>query len=135
MRAQRRIERNERDGKDGPFLVTWLPDAEAIGSAGFGLLNELDRRGFDVRAEEPFRPGATRYHVIDGRQCWYAATSPAAKPGAAKPDAPEPIAAADETDVNPYGDPIWRQSGARTALRKPRRTKPSLSDSSCSASA
>ncbi len=54
-------------GGHGPYLVTWLPDAEAIGSAGFGLLNELDRRGFDVRAEEPFRPGATRYHVIDAR--------------------------------------------------------------------
>src|SRR4029077_9612068 len=57
----------ERTGQKGPYLVTWLPDAEAIGSAGFGLLNELDRRGFDVRAEEPFRPGATRYHVIDDR--------------------------------------------------------------------
>jgi hypothetical protein len=57
----------EQRGERGPFLVTWLPDAEAIGSAGFGLLNELDRRGFDVRAEEPFRPGATRYHVIDNR--------------------------------------------------------------------
>jgi hypothetical protein len=54
-------------GQRGPFLVTWLPDAEAIGSAGFGLLNELLRRGFDVRAEEPFRPGSTRYHVIDAR--------------------------------------------------------------------
>jgi hypothetical protein len=57
----------QREGGHGPYLVTWLPDAEAIGSAGFGLLNELDRRGFDVRAEEPFRPGATRYHVIDAR--------------------------------------------------------------------
>jgi hypothetical protein len=57
----------EARGQTGPYLVTWLPDAEAIGSAGFGLLNELDRRGFDVRAEEPFRPGATRYHVIDDR--------------------------------------------------------------------
>ena len=45
-----------------------MPDAQAIGSAGFGLLNELDRRGFDVRAEEAFRPGATRYHVIDDRK-------------------------------------------------------------------
>ena len=58
----------ERRGQRGPYLVTWLPDAEAIGSAGFGLLNELDRRGFDVRAEEAFRPGATRYHVIDTRK-------------------------------------------------------------------
>jgi hypothetical protein len=58
----------EARGKKGPYLVTWLPDAEAIGSAGYGLLNELYRRGFDVRAEEAFRPGATRYHVIDDRR-------------------------------------------------------------------
>jgi hypothetical protein len=58
----------QRGGQRGPYLVTWLPDAEAIGSAGFGLLNELDGRGFDVRAEEAFRPGATRYHVIDARK-------------------------------------------------------------------
>jgi hypothetical protein len=58
----------QKQGARGPYLVTWLPDAEAIGSAGFGLLNELDRRGFDVRAEESFRPGATRYHVIDARR-------------------------------------------------------------------
>jgi hypothetical protein len=58
----------QRHGQRGPYLVTWLPDAEAIGSAGFGLLNELVGRGFDARAEEPFRPGATRYHVIDSRR-------------------------------------------------------------------
>ena len=57
----------EAQGQKGPYLVTWLPDAEAIGSAGYGLLNELDRRGFDARAGEAFRPGATRYHVIDDR--------------------------------------------------------------------
>ena len=61
------LEQIQQGGARGPYLVTWLPDAEAIGSAGFGLLNELDRRGFDVRAEEAFRPGATRYHVIDAR--------------------------------------------------------------------
>jgi hypothetical protein len=62
------VTRLEGAGQRGPYLVTWLPDAQAIGSAGFGLLNELDRRGFDVRAEEAFRPGATRYHVIDARK-------------------------------------------------------------------
>jgi len=62
------LRRLERRGQRGPYLVTWLPDAEAIGSAGFGLLNELLRAGFDVRAEEAFRPGATRYHVIDARR-------------------------------------------------------------------
>jgi hypothetical protein len=62
------LRRLQSQGKRGPYLVTWLPDAEAIGSAGFGLLNELLRGGFDVRAEEAFRPGATRYHVIDARR-------------------------------------------------------------------
>jgi hypothetical protein len=63
----RALAERERGGDRGPYLVTWLPDAQAIGSAGYGLLNELDRRGFDVRAGEAFRPGATRYHVIDSR--------------------------------------------------------------------
>jgi hypothetical protein len=55
----------QRRGGHGPSLVTWLPDAQGIGGAGFGLLNELDRRGFDVRAIDAFRPGATRYRVVD----------------------------------------------------------------------
>jgi len=62
------LRRLQSHGQRGPYLVTWLPDAEAIGSAGFGLLNELLRGGFDARAEEAFRPGATRYHVIDSRR-------------------------------------------------------------------
>ncbi len=65
--ALTQLGRRRVGGDRGPYLVTWLPDAQAIGSAGFGLLNELDRRGFDVRAAESFRPGATRYHVIDDR--------------------------------------------------------------------
>jgi hypothetical protein len=65
--ALAQVERRQGGAGRGPYLVTWLPDAQAIGAAGFGLLNELDRRGFDVRAEEAFRPGATRYHVIDAR--------------------------------------------------------------------
>jgi hypothetical protein len=51
-------------GQDGPYIVTWLPDGLAIGAQGFGMLNELDRLGFDVRADLPHRPGATRYHVM-----------------------------------------------------------------------
>ncbi len=61
------LQQLDSNGNRGPYLVTWLPDAEAIGSAGFGLLNELLRRGFDARAGEAFRPGSTRYHVIDAR--------------------------------------------------------------------
>lgn len=59
------LTRLEGEGKHGPYLVTWLPDPLAIGSQGYGLLNELLRRGFDVRADAVFRPGATRYHIID----------------------------------------------------------------------
>ncbi|HEX5095512.1 MAG TPA: hypothetical protein VFX21_05835, partial [Acidimicrobiia bacterium] len=55
----------EAAGARGPYLVSWLPDPLAIGSQGFGLLNELVRRGYDVNAATVFRPGATRYHVMD----------------------------------------------------------------------
>jgi len=57
----------EEGGQKGTWLVTWLPEPQDIGAEGYGLLNELDRRGFDVRADQSFRPGATRYHVIDDR--------------------------------------------------------------------
>jgi hypothetical protein len=59
------LHEREAQGAKGPYLVTWLPDPVAIGSQGFGLLNELLRKGFDVKAGTPFRPGATRYHVMD----------------------------------------------------------------------
>ena len=43
---------------DGGYLVTW-DDPVAIGSQGWGLLNELDRRGFDVGVPENNWPAAT----------------------------------------------------------------------------
>jgi hypothetical protein len=43
---------------DGAYLVTW-EDPVAIGSQGWGLLNELDRRGFDVGVPENNWPAAT----------------------------------------------------------------------------
>jgi hypothetical protein len=51
-------------GTPGPYLVTWLPETQAIGSQGYGLLNELLRAGLDVKADVLFQPGATRYHVM-----------------------------------------------------------------------
>ncbi len=53
---------------DAPFLVTWLPDPISIGAQGYGLLNELDRRGVDVKAPSPHRAGATPYHVMNPKQ-------------------------------------------------------------------
>jgi hypothetical protein len=61
----RALARLRQGGQRGPYLVTWLPDPIDIGAEGYGLLNELDRRGFDVRAGLTFRPAATRYHVMD----------------------------------------------------------------------
>ena len=55
----------EREGTTGPYFLTWFPDAWTIGAEGYGLLNELTRRGFDVKAHVVNRPGSTRYHVMD----------------------------------------------------------------------
>jgi hypothetical protein len=51
-------------GRDGRYLVT-LRDPVDIGATGYGLVNELDRRGFDVGVVEAFGPGATRHRVMD----------------------------------------------------------------------
>lgn len=60
-----RVEALKRQGVQGPYFVTWLPEAQAIGAEGYALQNELLRHGLDARAAEVFRPGSTRYHVMD----------------------------------------------------------------------
>ena len=52
------------DGKDGRYLVTWF-DPVSIGAQGFGLLNELERRGFDVGSRKTFVAGTRSHRVID----------------------------------------------------------------------
>ena len=49
-------------GKDGRYVVRWS-DAADIGSPGFGLLDELERRGLDVAADEYFHVPVTEYRV------------------------------------------------------------------------
>jgi hypothetical protein len=49
---------------DDHYLVTWA-DPIAIGSQGYGLFNELDRRGFDVGVPRVHGPGAARHRVFD----------------------------------------------------------------------
>jgi hypothetical protein len=49
-------------GVDGVYLVRWS-DAADIGSPGFGLLNELERRGLDVAADEVFHVQVTDHRV------------------------------------------------------------------------
>jgi len=45
-------------------LVTWF-DPVSIGAQGFGLLNELERRGFDVGARKIFLAGVRSHRVLD----------------------------------------------------------------------
>jgi hypothetical protein len=49
-------------GEDGTYLVRWS-DAADIGSPGYGLLDELERRGLDVAADEVFHVQVTDHRV------------------------------------------------------------------------
>lgn len=51
------------NGHAGRYLVAW-DDAAYIGSPGYGLLNELDRRGFDVGVIAGLRVIATPHRVV-----------------------------------------------------------------------
>ena len=51
-------------GPDGRYLVTWT-DGVNLGSTGYGLVNELDRGGYDVGATEPYGPGVIEHRVLD----------------------------------------------------------------------
>lgn len=48
------------DGTDVPYQVRWS-DVADIGSPGFGLLDELERRGLDVAGDEFFHIPLTQY--------------------------------------------------------------------------
>jgi hypothetical protein len=51
-------------GRNGRYLVTWF-DPVSIGAQGFGLLNELERRGFDVGARKIFVAGVRSHRLLD----------------------------------------------------------------------
>jgi hypothetical protein len=52
------------DGKDGVYAVVWN-DAYYFGSQGYGLINELERRGFDARAYETYHVPVTQHRITD----------------------------------------------------------------------
>lgn len=63
-----RLDRSLRTGVAGAtrsdrFVVTWN-DAHYIGSQGYGLVNELERRGWDVGVPDTWRIPVTRQRVI-----------------------------------------------------------------------
>ena len=49
--------------RDGVYAVVWN-DAYYFGSQGFGLISELERRGFDARAYETYRVPVTPHRII-----------------------------------------------------------------------
>lgn len=51
-------------GREGRYLVSWS-DVVHIGSQGYGLLNELERRSFDVGVAYGARVPATAHRVLD----------------------------------------------------------------------
>jgi hypothetical protein len=51
-------------GPDGRYLITWT-DGVNLGSTGFGLLSELERRGYDVGVISAHGPGARPHRVMD----------------------------------------------------------------------
>jgi hypothetical protein len=64
----RALDRLQADGQAGPVLLTWNPDPVEIGAQGYGLFNELDRRGFDVRSNAQLGrhvPMTSSGYVID----------------------------------------------------------------------
>ena len=57
----------EAVGRDGTYVVTWN-DARYFGSQGYGLVDELERRGFDVGVPSTWRVPVTPQRVVtDGR--------------------------------------------------------------------
>jgi len=51
-------------GPDGRYLVTWT-DGINLGSTGYGLVDELERRGYDAGASAPYGPGVREHRVLD----------------------------------------------------------------------
>jgi hypothetical protein len=51
-------------GEDGTYVVFWQ-DAAYIGSPGYGVLNELERRGFDVGVHDTWRVPAGAHRVLE----------------------------------------------------------------------
>ena len=50
-------------GRGGPYLVRWV-DRVTLGSQGFGLVNELERAGFEVGVDERFGVGAATHRIL-----------------------------------------------------------------------
>ncbi|HEV7722507.1 MAG TPA: hypothetical protein VGO60_14545 [Iamia sp.] len=75
-------------GTDGHYLVRW-EDPVTIGSQGFGLVNELERAGFDAGVEVGHRVGGTRHRAMtpdEATAVLVLAVGPAIEAWDARPD-------------------------------------------------
>lgn len=52
------------DGKGGTYAIVWA-DAYYFGSQGYGLISELERRGFNAMAYETYRVPVTPHRITD----------------------------------------------------------------------
>ncbi len=55
------------DGRAGRYVITW-EDALHIGSQAYGLVSELERRGFRVGMTEGLKVPNTKYRVVDPKE-------------------------------------------------------------------
>jgi hypothetical protein len=83
-------------GRDGRYLVTWT-DGTALGSSGWGLLDELERAGLDVGVIPVHGVGATPHRVLPADEATaevHVAVGPDVETWRARTDASE-VASAD----------------------------------------
>ncbi len=76
-------------GRDGRYLVRW-EDPVTIGAQGIGLVDELERAGFDAGVEVGHRVGGTRHRAMtpdEATAVLVLAVGPAIEPWDERPDA------------------------------------------------
>ena len=116
--AEALAERTPPDG-GARYLVTWS-DALSIGSQGLGLLNELERRGFDVGVTESYRVPATPERVLaedDAAAVVHLATGPSIEAWRAEPGYEE-VASVDPRTAGERAEYERLRARAIVALRR-----------------
>ena len=79
------------EGADGTYVVTWH-DGWFIGSAGYGLVSELEREGIRASVRWPWRVPVTYHRTIDPAAATAETVMPAPEQPATPPPPPEPVA-------------------------------------------
>ena len=64
IQTVRGLQQRPQGGRNGVYLVSWT-DPISLGGQGFGLLNELERRGFRVGTTANWSVGVTPHRVLE----------------------------------------------------------------------